>query len=139
MRDAGNTLEKPPHPGETSSRISQELYDAQPDNNLTIINEPALEASLRASVTSRETMSRLSLEIARIYVRSLFDRAARRHSIEPCRANLSQDFSAVKTATESSRLQRESHANQNQQGRWTWYPSKAPSGSEVRNSVSPVK
>jgi hypothetical protein len=139
MRDAGNTLEKPPYPCETSSGFSKELYDAQPDNYLTMINELALEAALRASVTSRKRMSRLSPEIARIYVRSLFDHGALRHSRARYRANLSQDFSAAKTATESSRLQRKSHANQNQQGRWTWYPSKAPSGSEVRNSVSPVK
>jgi hypothetical protein len=32
-----------------------------------MINESALKASLRASVTSRETFSRLSPEIARIY------------------------------------------------------------------------
>jgi hypothetical protein len=55
MRDAGNALEKPPYPCETSSGFPKELYDAQPDNNLTIINEPAQEALLRASVTSRET------------------------------------------------------------------------------------
>ena len=76
MRDAGNTLEKPPYPCETSSGFSEELYDAQPDNYLTTINELGLEASLRASVTSRETLSRLSPEIARIYARSLFERGA---------------------------------------------------------------
>jgi hypothetical protein len=118
MRDAGNTLEKPPYPCETSSGFSEELYDAQPDNYLTTINELALEASLRASVTSRETLSRLSPEIARIYARSLFERGAWRHSIARYRANLSQDFSAADTTMESSHPQRKSDANQIQQGRW---------------------
>jgi hypothetical protein len=118
MRDAGNTLENPTYPCETSSGFSEELYDAQPDDYLTMINELTLEAALRASVTSRETLSRLSPEITRIYVRSSLDRGARRHSIVPCRANLSRGFSAAKTATESSRPQGKSHANQNQQGRW---------------------
>lgn len=132
-------MKKPPYPRETYSWFSKELYDAQRYSYLTMINEPALEASLRASVTSRETLSRLSPEIARIYVRSSRDRGAWRQSRARYRANLSQDFSAVDMATESSRPQGKSHANQNQQGRWIWYPSKAPSGSEVRNSVSPVK
>jgi hypothetical protein len=119
MRDALNTREIPQYSTTPSSLIAQQLYDAQPDNNLTIVNKPALKISLRASVTSRETMSRLSPEIARIHVRSLFDRGARRHSIARYSANLSRGFSAAKTATESGRLQRKSRANQAQQGRWT--------------------
>ena len=76
------------------------------DNNLTTINKQALEASLRESVTSRETLSGRSPEIARIYTRSLFDRGAWRHSRSRYRANLSQDFAPADTATESMRLQK---------------------------------
>src|SRR5208283_3164997 len=80
---------------ETSSRIAWELYDAQRDNNLTIINKRSREASLRASVTSCETLSRLSPGMARVHMRPLFDRGARRHSNARYRANLSQVFSAA--------------------------------------------